>query len=186
MHAADVVTALLTSTVRPPSQAHPPSAAGFYAWWCREERLADADPVIPLESRPPVARPWSLLYVGISPSSAASSRDIASRFRKDHVSGNIGGSTFRQSLAALLLDTLKLQVRPGSDRSRLVTEAPLSRWMETSCGVTFARSDRPWELERAVIQQLNPPLNLDSGTHPFRTQVSAQRTALRRACGVGS
>jgi hypothetical protein len=58
--------------------------------------------------------------------------------------------------------------------------------METSCGVTFARSDRPWELEREVIQQLNPPLNLDSGTHPFRTQVSAQRTALRRACGVGS
>lgn len=185
MQSADVVAELLAGSVRAPSQARPPSAAGFYAWWCRADRLGDADPAIPLEERPPVAGPWSLLYVGISPNSASSSRNIASRFAKDHVGGNIGGSTFRQSLAALLLDNLKLEVKRGSDRSRLLSEVPLSRWIAASCGVTFARAERPWELESAVIGQLNPPLNLDRGTHPFRAEVSARRSALRRACGLG-
>lgn len=185
MQPADIVAELLAGTVRSPSQARPPASQGFYAWWCNADRLTDALPAIPREERPPIPAMWSLLYVGISPSSATSSRNVASRFAKDHVGGNIGGSTFRQSLAALLIDSLDLKPKLGSDRSRLISEQPLSRWMETACGVTFARADQPWKLEATVIGQLNPPLNLDRGTHSFRSEVSARRLALRRACGLG-
>ncbi len=185
MEPSDVVNELLAGTVRPPSMARPPAAAGFYSWWCRVERLADAEPLIPREERRPTDSAWSLLYVGISPKSETSAKNVAMRFTQ-HVGGNIGGSTFRQSLASLLIANLQLQPKSGSDRSRLTSEAPLSRWIETSCGATFARSDRPWELEAAVIQLLNPPLNIEKGTNPFRFEVSARRSALRRLCGLGS
>lgn len=186
MEPTDVVDELLAGTVRRPSVARPPATAGFYAWWCRVESLADAAPAIPREERFPVDPAWSLLYVGISPSRATSSKNVASRFSKDHVGGNIGGSTFRQSLASLLIANLQLQPKSGGDRSRLTSEAPLSRWIEASCGATFARSDRPWELEAAVIRLLDPPLNIDKGANPFRFEVSARRSALRRSCGLGT
>lgn len=184
LQATDVVRELTAAAVRPPSQARPPATAGFYAWWCRADRLADAQPSFPLEQRPPVDPAWSLLYVGISPSSPSSTRNVATRFAKDHVGGNIGGSTFRQSLAAMLLESLRLRPRVGSDRSRLVSEAPLSRWIAECCGVTFAPAGRPWDLERAVIALMDPPLNLSGGTHAFAAVVSGRRRDLRSACGV--
>ena len=180
----DVTAQLHCGEVNAPSEARPPSASGFYAWWCRRERLGDSAPVIPLEERPPVDANWSLLYVGISPSRATSTRDVGSRFTRDHVGGNIGGSTFRQSLASLLMTRLQLQPRSGADRSRLISEAPLSTWIEACCGVSFARADSPWDVEAAVIKLLNPPLNIDQGTHAFRMEVKARRSALRRACAV--
>lgn len=184
MHATDIAALLLASDAKPPSQAAPPSAHGFYAWWCRDECLDRADPPIPREPRPPVSPTWSLLYVGISPNGPTSARNVAIRFAKDHTGGTIGGSTFRQSIASLLLASLALEPRQGSDRSRLVSEAPLANWIEASCGVTFASVERPWLLEKDVIGLLNPPLNIDNGTHPFRWKVKAQRAALRRACGL--
>lgn len=184
MHATKVAALLLASNPKPPPQAAPPSAHGFYAWWCRDECLDRADPLIPKEPRPPVSPMWSLLYVGISPNGPTSARNIAIRFAKDHTGGTIGGSTFRQSIASLLLASLALEPRRGSDRSRLVSEAPLANWIEESCGVTFAPVERPWLLEKEVIGLLNPPLNIDNGTHPFRWNVKDQRAALRHACGL--
>jgi hypothetical protein len=186
MLAEEIVSDLLTREVLAPSAARPPSSPGFYAWWCREEQLNDAFPSIPKENRPPVPTAWSLIYVGISPSGPTSSRNIAIRLAKDHAGGNIGGSTFRQSLAALLTGSLGLEPRRGSDRSRLASEVPLSRWIESACGVTFATAERPWEFETDVIAILNPPLNIDCGTHPFRLEVKARRAALRQACGLGA
>jgi len=81
--------------------------------------------------------------------------------------------------------TAKRSPGQGSDRSRLVSEAPLADWwIEASCGVSFATAECPWLLEKEVIGILNPPLNIDHGTHPFRWKVKAQRAALRRACGL--
>jgi hypothetical protein len=186
MLAEEIVSDLLTREALAPSAAQPPSSPGFYAWWCREEQLGDAFPNIPKENRPPVPTAWSLLYVGISPSGPTSSRNIAIRLAKNHAGGNIGGSTFRQSLAALLTGSLGLEPRRGSGRSRLVSEVPLSRWIESACGVTFATAERPWEFETDVIAILNPPLNIGRGTHPFRLEVKARRAALRQACGLGA
>ena len=187
MTAPSVISQLLSGNVAAPARANPPSKPGYYAWWCRRTALVDATPSIPYEGRAPISTEWSLLYVGISPvspSSAASGRTIATRIDKDHRNGNIGGSTFRQSVASLLIQKLSLKPRIGSDRSRLEDEAPLSKWLEASCGLTFAVSERPWEWEAEVIGLLNPPLNIDDAAHPFRLKVKEQRSALRRACGL--
>lgn len=183
MLTSDIVAKLLKCKVHPPSTAAPPAEHGFYAWWCRTECLIQAVPPIPWEHRPPVSARWSLLYVGISPSGPNTSRNIAIRFTKDHTGGNIGSSTFRQSVASLYLQALELQPRIGSDRTRLISETRLSQWIEASCGVTFAAADRPWDKEAEIISLLNPPLNLDhKGTHTFRFEVRARRAALARAC----
>lgn len=47
---------------------------------------------------------------------------MASRIAKNHAGGNVGSSTFRQTLASLLMDKLGLEPRLGCDRSRLVSE----------------------------------------------------------------
>lgn len=124
MQAVEVVTQLLRGEVRSPSLAQPPKMPGFYAWWCRRAQLGTASPAIPYEARSPISSDWSLLYVGISPDKPSSNRNIAIRFSKDHSGGNIGGSTFRKSLAALMMGGLRLEplrgplgIRKGSDRS---------------------------------------------------------------------
>ena len=180
--AGDIATDLLSTLPSSPVKA--PAKPGFYAWWCRREHLSDASPIIPYEPRPPVPRGWSLLYVGISPSTLTSSRHLAARLIKNHARGNIGGSTFRLTAASLLLAKLNLEPRSGSDRARLRSEESLTTWIERSCGVTFSITEQPWELEAAVILQLNPPLNLDRGTHPFRLHVKERRAALKRHCGL--
>jgi hypothetical protein len=101
-----LVRKLTAAPVAPPETA-PPAQPGLYAWWVILDHLSDANPAIP-----PVlvgAAGWSLLYVGIAPSSPSSSRNLAVRIGHDHNRGNIGGSTFRQSLAALLRGRLALQ-----------------------------------------------------------------------------
>lgn len=186
MQANDIVATLLSGEVRSPLAAVPPREHGFYAWWCQPDQLARAKPEIPKEHRPPVQATWSLLYVGISPIGPDTPRNIAIRFAKDHTGGNIGSSTFRLSIASLFAESLALQPRSGSDRARLTSEVALSQWIEASCGVTFAPTERPWEKEAEVIRILNPPLNLDhKGTHPFRFAVRDRRAALARACKVG-
>jgi hypothetical protein len=181
---AKIVRDLLTGPVQAASLASSPVSPGFYSWWCRTRSLVDADPAIPLELRPPIPSDWSLLYVGISPARPGVHRTLADRVGKDHATGNVGGSTFRLSIAALVLKHLGLEPRVGSSRARLLSEAPLSQWINESCGVTFAQDDAPWVSEVEVIASLKPPLNLSPGSHPFASEVSARRSVLRRQCGV--
>ena len=167
-----------------PLEAAPPAQPGLYAWWAIPDHLGDASPAIP-----PVlvgADGWSLLYVGIAPNSPSSSRNLAVRIGRDHEGGTIGNSTFRQSLAALLRRSLALEPLAGYDRSRLVNEAPLTSWMDEHCGLTLVIAQAPWRYERAVIARLDPPLDIRDGTHPFREEVQAARSALRRDCGLPS
>jgi hypothetical protein len=180
-NASDIGAQLLDGTPHSPSVV--PPSPGFYAWWCRREHLADASPAFPYEPRPPVPEDWSLLYVGISPSSATSTRHLAARLMRNHATGNIGSSTFRLSIASFLHLGLDLKPRTGGDRARLESEKPLTQWVERSCAVTFAVVEQPWLYEAAVIEQLKPPLNLDRSSHPFKATVQLQRAALRKVCG---
>lgn len=155
---------------------------GLYAWWAKPDRLGDARPAIPEVTAG--AAGWSLLYVGIAPNSPTSRRLLSTRIARDHSGGTIGNSTFRQSLASLLRDDLELQPMAGYDRSRLRDESSLTSWMNANCGLTWAVQPMPWKWERRVINTLLPPLSISPGAHPFRFEVSAARSRLRRDCGV--
>jgi hypothetical protein len=178
--APQVVEALKRGPVSPIGRAYIPLAQGFYAWWCRPAHLEEARPPIPavLENDN-----WSLLYVGIAPVRPGP-RTLVDRIERDHRKGNIGGSTFRQSLGALLRDHLGLKPKTGSDRSRFLSEVALTKWMDDNVGITTARRDQPWEVEAEVIAKLGGPLNLDSGTHPFKAEVRDARRRLRADCGL--
>lgn len=179
MHTLDRILSSLTEEPRRlPITAD--SEPGIYAWWVEPKRLEDAEPRIP--EVPAGVDGWSLLYCGIAPNSPTSGRHLAARIARDHSNGSIGSSTFRQSLAALLRDTLDLQPLAGYDRSRIRNERPLTVWMTAHCGLTWAMQPAPWEWEAQVIEALRPPLSIRPGAHPFRFEVSSARSRLRRDC----
>ena len=177
------IAAALQVSIVGPDELVPPGTAGIYAWWVNEDHLGDTSPPLPEVHLEGATRPWSLLYVGIGPKRPGS-RTLGDRLRKDHGGSSIGSSTFRQSLAALLMDHLALIPKSGYDRSRLASEEPLSRWIIANAGVSAVAIERPWDYEDAVIRYLNPPLNLRPGFHPYRHEVDRARKNLRRACGL--
>lgn len=165
-----------------PNPEPPPAEPGFYAWWARPAALSRARPAIPLAAVAGV-RGWSLLYVGIAPKRAVSRQTLKSRVRT-HRRGNIGSSTLRQSLAALLGPSLGLTPRPGTSRARLIDEAALTNWIRDNCALSWASWPTPWLFEGAVISRLGPPLNLGGSKHPFRGTVESARDALWEECGL--
>lgn len=132
-----------------------PAASGFYGWWSRRGALG-AVPHISHPLDPNVA----LLYVGISPARETSRQTLRSRVVGNHLSGNVGSSTFRFVLAALLLDALELH--PYVLRTKVALSASdnrrLSAWQREQLLLTWCARERPWEIESEVIAQLTPPL----------------------------
>lgn len=154
-----------------------PSDAGFYAWWTRRGALCGV-PHIPH----PIDADWGLLYVGVGPVRASSSQTLRSRVIGNHLSGNIGSSTFRLSLAALLLDQLDLEPRQQGQKVALTRDQNqlLSEWQREHLRITWALHKEPWQIEDQVIAALTPPLNLAKNTdHPFHTTMSDARRRLR-------
>lgn len=187
LDAQAVVAVLLADQPEPPDRSFVPDQPGFYAWWANPANLTDADPPIPAVYPPGSSPEWSLLYVGIAPkrpSQTGVDRTIAARISKDHRGGNIGGSTFRQSLASILRTSLALSPKHGHDRARLVDESPLSQWIDATCGLTTAATATPSRIEDDVVRTLGAPLNLRPGYHEFRFVVEEARRALRRDCAA--
>lgn len=154
-----------------------PAAPGFYGWWSLREALA-AVPHVPH----PVDQHVSLLYVGISPARETSRQTIRSRVIGNHLNGNVGSSTFRFVLAALLLDALDLhpylrgtKLALSTDENQRLSACQREHLLLTSCA-----RERPWEIESEVIAQLAPPLNsAGNAAHAFYPVVRAARAELR-------
>lgn len=169
-----------TETARlKPLQGGVPTAAGIYAWWSTSP---DA-----LPSLPPAAvdgvEAW-LLYIGIAPSRPGSRQTLRGRVCGNHLRGNVSGSTFRLSLAALLWEQ---EGWPPSRRGSRALLSPqgnqaLSTWQADHLRVSWAKCAAPWEAERAIIKQLGPPLNLaQNRSHPFSWTLSEARQRFRSA-----
>lgn len=154
-----------------------PARPGFYAWWSCRGAIAKAPHVVH-----PVDDSLGLLYVGISPSRLSSRQTIQGRVLGNHLRGNIGSSTFRFVLAALLAKELALTPIAATDRVLLTREdnARLSAWQRDNLKLTWCVRQRPWEIETELIALMGPPLNAaGNATHPFYAEVKAARAALR-------
>lgn len=134
--------------------------AGLYAWFADEGGLSMLSAVLGAALAP-------LIYAGQA--GATSSRSgtvrlatLRSRIGGNHLRGNIGSSTFRRTLTAVLFEPLELVLdRPGK-LSRPST-AKVTQWMHDHLRLaTYACPDRAAlaALEDEVLARLDPPLNL--------------------------
>ena len=155
-----------------------PATPGFYGWWSRRDAIRDVPHVAhPLEGE------LSLLYIGISPAREGSRQTVRSRVIGNHLKGNVGSSTFRFTLAALLIDALPLRplVRGTKVALDAADNARLSRWQREHLLLTWCSRERPWEIETGVIAQLGPPLNsAGNAGHAFYPRVRGARAEFRR------
>jgi len=106
---------------------------GLYAWWVDADGLA----TIAASLGTPVG---PLIYAGLAgathwPSGKPSKTTLWSRVRGMHLRGNIRSSTFRQTLAAVLVAPLQLDV-VGPNRVSRASEEDLSTWMAAHLRVT--------------------------------------------------
>lgn len=163
-----------------------PEAAGFYAWWL----VPGALPGVPSQVHPGDDTHLDVLYVGIAPGYATSQQTMRSRVLNNHLGGNTGSSTFRFSLAALLLEAEGFQ--PTMKKSKKTTKYVLSRednrrlsnWQQVNLSLTWCEQPEPWkgELEKRVIAAMQPPMNLaENSSHPFHRTMSAARSRFREA-----
>jgi hypothetical protein len=158
-----------------------PAVAGTYAWYFKQF------PAV-IDSTRCVRSELTLLYVGIPPRAApvggvgASRQNLRRRLRQ-HYALNAYGSTLRLTLGCLLADQLGLVLRRVGSGTRLTFadgEAALSQWMAENAFVCWVAHERPWELEDALVNTLDLPLNLQGNDrHPFRTNLKGARAAAR-------
>jgi hypothetical protein len=121
-----------------------PAAPGFYAWWSHLSAIGGV-PHVPH----PLDDELALLYIGISPARESSRQTIRSRVIGNHLNGNVGSSTFRFILAALLVDALEL--RPFLRGTKVALDATdnarLSAWqrerLRTGTRARLSRASSP-------------------------------------------
>lgn len=154
-----------------------PVAPGIYSWWVLNDALPDV-PLAPHSDR----RDVGLLYVGIAPSREGSSRTIQSRILRNHLGGNTNNSTFRFSLASLLVDSLTLNPLVRGRHIYLPNDqnTALTDWLRANAFVSWHTVAEPWVIEPAVIERMKPPANLDDNLHhPFYAKMKRLRAAFR-------
>ncbi len=123
-----------------------------------------------------------LLYIGIAPARAGSRATLRSRICGQHLGGNIGSSTFRLSLAALLAEQEGWHAVWSGSRAKLTREdnAALSAWQREHLRLRWFEQSEPWLVEHQAIALLKPPLNLaDNAHHPFGATLRAARARLK-------
>jgi hypothetical protein len=137
-----------------------PTSPGVYGWYFRK-----LPGCVPVEGCISHEGSW-LLYVGISPRRQENAAHIRENLRtriRYHLQGNAEGSTLRRTLGCLLQEELGIALRRVGSGKRLTFstgEKLLSEWMRSNMLVCWQVSDRPWELEDALITRLSLPLNL--------------------------
>lgn len=168
----------IAEALRPEADGGVPDAAGFYAWWVRPDAL----PHVPGAPHP--SEPYGLLYVGIAPSRATSSATLRSRLLGQHIGGNVGSSTFRRSLAALLFERECWTPVRTTTRELLTADdnANLSAWQREHLRLAWLHVVNSWEGEAEVIAEMQPALNLaGNASHPFYATMSEARRRFKAA-----
>ena len=152
---------------------------GLYSWWADDETLSMLSALFG-------ARLPSLIYAGQAGATSTRVRKIPkstihSRIRDNHLHGNVGASTFRKTLTAVLFEPLTLQLS-GPDRLIKASNDAVSAWMRAHLRIVVAPHDDREDLaevEQAVLKRMDPPLNLEGmSPTPIRTKLSVLRDRL--------
>jgi hypothetical protein len=155
---------------------------GLYAWWADADAVATLRDVLGAELGP-------LIYAGQTGATTVLARitrraTLRSRVAGQHLRGNTRASTFALTLAVLLREPLDL--RFVADRKiDPMSRARLVEWMRAHLSVCAYPVDDPGRLaalEHAVLDRLDPPLNLHQRP---ATPIRATLTRLRRSTTAG-
>ena len=152
---------------------------GLFALWVDEAGAADLARGLDL----PLAA--GRIYVGQAgatrwPSGRVSADTLGDRVGRTHLAGKVRSSAVRLALAAVLLDRLELVVQAAM-LLQASSEQALSDWMRAHLSVAVhVHDDRDTlaGLEQAVVQRLDPPLNLED--HLAATSVRQRVAVLRK------
>ena len=152
---------------------------GLFAFWVDEAGAADLSRGLdlPLEAgRICVGQAGATRW----PSGRANSDTLGDRIARTHLLGRVRSSTVRLTLASILFVQLDLVVQ-ASALLQASAEQDLSDWMRAHLSVAVHPHDDRDSLaglEQAVVQRLDPPLNIDD--YLPATSVRQSVIALRR------
>jgi len=184
------VEALASAALAAPAEGWPPrldggaldppglDGPGLHSWWADEEGAAQISRGLGLTLLP------GRIYLGQAgatkwPAGRPVPTTLAQQISETHLGGRVRRSDLRFSLAAVLLDELRLQVQSPM----LVTpasEAELSAWMKSHLAVAVHPVADPGileSLERRLLIRLDPPFGL---SYMPPSPVRARLVELRR------
>jgi hypothetical protein len=150
---------------------------GLYSWSVDPAGAADLTRGLGVRIEP------TRIYAGLTgatkwPSGATGKSTLRKRVGGNHIRGRVRGSTFRLTLAAVLLDVLGLEVA-GPKKLTPASEAALTAWIRDHLSVAvfpFPHAGALADLEHLVLAELDPPLNLDGmPLTPLRTRLAQLR-----------
>jgi hypothetical protein len=156
---------------------------GLFAFWASAAGAADLSRGLdlPLEA--------GRIYAGQAgatkwPSGKAGDDTLGRAIGRVHLGGKVRMSAFRWTLAAILFGQLELQGQ-GAMLITPSSEQALSEWMRAHLSVAVhAHDDRDTlgGLERAVLERLDPPLNLEDrlAATSLRQRAAALRKRISR------
>jgi hypothetical protein len=145
---------------------------GLYSWWVDEQGAKDLTRGLGLGVKP------GLIYAGLAgatrwPSGQRSNNTLWLRIMTMHLGGNHEFSTFRRTLGAIVAQA------NGVTR---IDEDGLTRWMRNHLRlvtIPFDDRDSLGRLERDVLAELDPPLNLQyMKPTPIRRRLKQLRRAI--------
>ncbi|MDP9050934.1 MAG: hypothetical protein M3O31_09490 [Acidobacteriota bacterium] len=107
-----------------------------------------------------------------------SNSTLKSRIGSNHIKGRVARSTLRRTLTACLNDVLRLEA-VGPKELTKDSEGRLTDWICQHLSIAIHPSDDRdglLELEAAVLQEIDPPLNLGGcATSALRARLSEVR-----------
>ena len=164
------------------------NSAGLYSWWADSvARDVFCKAGLDLNALRAGENEFALIYIGQAgatkwPSGRTSTASLRSRIKSNHIGGNIKSSTFRETIAAVLVAASYCAVVAPRKLSRNDNHE-LSDWIKDHCrvnAVPFGDRDSLGRIEDAVLQEIDPPCNIENRhTNDFRERLDELRKALR-------
>ena len=126
----------------------------------------------------PLYKGKHLIYTGVA------GTNLRGRIWRNHIGGNAGHSTLRLTIGCLLgytpIPRDKKNPNNGHVRFVIDEERELRAWMKENLVFHYLHNESPDKMETKLIEDYNPPLNIDKNKNPinqeYRDTISSLRT----------